>query len=358
MTGWRKTRQTWWRVALITLGILGVAVSVVGAHRSWLSNQASVDVLRRLMSESLLRSAANDAAGASSLDAFPDGRASYVVGAGAVLLGDAKTAEEALARTMTAEGGRRQLALYLLGELARKSGDVPLALERLRQAGAGHRFLSLARQRRGRDASAAVELYEWATWVSQELDVFAEASNYIRDADKARWRRFVLELSRMLGVESPLGLLGQGELAVYDGRYGDAVRILQRVVQADPVNHRAYYFLALASLYTAKQSADASALRYLERAVALKEDDAWYRYVLAVNLLKDGMPDKAVTQLDVAVTLADDEPLFWDQLSLAQAAVGMREQALLSCRKAIELVSERALSQQPNCETQLGHGRQ
>ena len=149
------------------------------------------------------------------------------------------------------------------------------------------------------------------------------------------------------GAEAEFNLaleLSPGAADIYDhygwlcaaiGRYDDALALVRRAQELDPLTHRAD---VAATLLRAGRHAEA-----LEEALRTVEFDPEYvraRSTLAWAYMLNGLPEQGLVEMETAVRLVPGHTMFLAQLGQAYGMTGKREQAREVLRRLEELGRE------------------
>jgi tetratricopeptide (TPR) repeat protein len=261
----------------------------------------------------------------------------------ALLYAEAQDWEDAAEQSGQVRAGDRRRSIWLrLGTIADCQGDRQAAINWWRRADARSAFMSAARVAQYRDLALAVDWFERAIVVGQDVDDFCEAANFAAKADstedKRAYRDFLLRIANQLGPDSSIGALSQGEAELISGNYEQARRSLEWSLTQNPADHRAHYSLGLALRGLGLH--DQEALAQFETAVALRPDNLWYRYILGQTLLIVGENQRAISEMDRALALDDKYWRFWDTLAAAYRATHQPDQEHLACAKAAQWAAQ------------------
>lgn len=118
-------------------------------------------------------------------------------------------------------------------------------------------------------------------------------------------------------------MIGQGLIRL--NRYAEAEGYFQKELEIDPIDETSKYHLAL-TLIERKVRTD-EAMRLLDEAIALRSDYADARYQLGKIYIEQGETDKAILQLEAAVSADAQKDYIHYQLSIAYRKVARKEDA-------------------------------
>lgn len=126
-------------------------------------------------------------------------------------------------------------------------------------------------------------------------------------------------------------------------RHEEAINIMRKVIESDPVNSDALNFVAYSMIESGKELD--SAEKYILKALDAKPNDPYYLDTLGRLRFKQNRYDDAVNILEKATERAPNEIDLWDHLGDAYWVTGDAEKAKEAWTKALELLKQ---SKNPN----------
>jgi len=134
-----------------------------------------------------------------------------------------------------------------------------------------------------------------------------------------------------------------GCLAVFEGRFEEALSLLARVVSSRPDAWQAHFFQGLAYRLRGDYAAATEAYRVVVR-LRPDEPEAWNE--LGLCQLEQGMTPEAERSLETALELAPDDPRVLSNLGLMMLRRGEREAALQLFMEAQEMDPEEPMTRE------------
>jgi tetratricopeptide (TPR) repeat protein len=145
--------------------------------------------------------------------------------------------------------------------------------------------------------------------------------------------RGLLEKAERDAPQSSAAIAGLGTLAMAEGRYEDARRQLERVIQSGPPDAGVLFEYAMLSRDTGAPRSRVDEL--LRRVVAVDPDFGEARFLLGSHLSDDGRWEDAVEHLQIAVRVLPRRSYVWHALGFAQWKLGRARDAGISAHRAL-----------------------
>ena len=146
------------------------------------------------------------------------------------------------------------------------------------------------------------------------------------------------ERARQAAPEDPAALLDAGFTAHRNGEIARARGHYERVLALDPKHADALYLLGMLEL---SGGAPASALEYIDAAIAVRADQPAFHYTRGEALRASGQLEAAVAAFRRALSLDDSDADWWNEL-------GLTLEALTQSDAAMEAYTN-ALARNPDC---------
>ncbi len=146
------------------------------------------------------------------------------------------------------------------------------------------------------------------------------------------------ERARQAAPEDPAALLDAGFTAHRNGEIARARGHYERVLAIDPKHADALYLLGMLEL---SGGAPASALEYIDAAIAVRADQPAFHYTRGEALRASGQLEAAVAAFRRALSLDDGDADWWNEL-------GLTLEALTQSDAAMEAYTN-ALARNPDC---------
>jgi Flp pilus assembly protein TadD len=149
------------------------------------------------------------------------------------------------------------------------------------------------------------------------------------------------EVLPQAGGDGAAALLQQGHALIDLRRFGDAVRVLQRAIAADPTRTRAWCLLAQALHADGR---DAEALDAADRATATAPNHEWCHRLRSLALWGLHRREESVAAAQEAVRCAPDEPRAHHVLAGVALDAGLMETARAAAVRCVELAPDQAFA--------------